>query len=285
MAMYKIKSGFPLDAILLTVLQAVVEEATSAGIDCMLVGATARDLLLTHVFGIPARRATHDVDFAVAVADWAQFEDLKTRLLARKGFDRSGNIKQRLYYGGEKAETGYPIDLVPFGGITDGTDEISWPPDMAVTMNVVGYGEVLTAAVRVEIAEGVNIRVASLPGLTILKLVAWSDRGAFNPKDAHDLYHLMANYAQAGNFDRLYGDEFPMLEAADHDPDVAGACLLGKDVALLATDATQRVLKRILEQSYEGLALEMVKSIRTMEDAIERVETRLRYFVAGIDLR
>lgn len=274
-----------LDTILLTVLQAVAEEAASAGIDCMLVGATARDLLLTHVFGIPARRATHDVDFAVAVEDWDQFEDLKTRLLAREGFDTSERMKQRLYYGGEKKETGYPIDLVPFGGITQGTDEISWPPDMAVTMNVVGYGEVLAAAVSVEIAEGVNIRVASLPGLAILKLVAWSDRGASNPKDAQDLYHLMANYAQAGNFDRLYGDEFPMLEAADHDPDIAGACLLGKDVALLATESTRLALKKILAQSYDGLALEMVKSIRMMEDASERVETRLRNFVAGIDMR
>ena len=246
---------------------------------------TARDLLLTHVFGIPARRATHDVDFAVAVEDWNQFEDLKTRLLAREGFDTSERMKQRLYYDGEKKEAGYPIDLVPFGGITQGTDEISWPPDMAVTMNVVGYGEVLAAAVSVEIAEGVNIRVASLPGLAILKLVAWSDRGASNSKDAQDLYHLMANYAQAGNIDRLYGDEFPMLEAAEHDPDIAGACLLGKDVALLANESTRLALKKILEESYDALALEMVKSIRMMEDASERVETRLRNFVAGIDMR
>ena len=33
----------------------------------MLVGATARDILLNHVFGMAARRATHDLDFAVAV--------------------------------------------------------------------------------------------------------------------------------------------------------------------------------------------------------------------------
>jgi len=95
----------------------------------------------------------------------------------------------------------------------------------------------------------------------------------------------MANYAQAGNIDRLYGDEFPMLEAAEHDPDIAGACLLGKDVALLANESTRLALKKILEESYDALALEMVKSIRMMEDASERVETRLRNFVAGIDMR
>jgi predicted nucleotidyltransferase len=47
------------------------------------------------------------------------------------------------------------------------------------------------------------LRVASLPGLAILKLVAWADRGAANAKDAHDLYQLMTNYAAAGNSGRL----------------------------------------------------------------------------------
>jgi hypothetical protein len=56
-----------------------------------------------------------------------------------------------------------------------------------------------------------------------------------------------------------------------------------KDAAVLANESTQRVLKRILEQSHEGLALGMVKSIRMMEDSSERVETRLRHFV--IDMR
>lgn len=70
MTAYKIKPESPLDAILLKVLQTVAQEAAAAGIDCMLVGATARDILLTHVFGIPARRATYDIDFAVAVANW-----------------------------------------------------------------------------------------------------------------------------------------------------------------------------------------------------------------------
>lgn len=274
-----------MDAILLKVLQAVVQEAAAAGIDCMLVGATARDILLTHVFGIPPRRATYDIDFAVAVENWDQFEDLKTRLLAREGFDTSDRMQQRLYYGGEKKENGYPIDLVPFGGIAQGTDEISWPPDMKVTMNVVGYGEVLSAAAQVEIAEGLTIRVASLPGLAILKIVAWSDRGAANPKDAHDLYHLMANYAQAGNFDRLYQDEYPMLEAANHDPDIAGARLLGKDIAFLANESTWQSLKAILEQSRDRLAVEMAKSIRTMEDASDRVAVRLTHFMAGIGMR
>ena len=88
----------------------------------MLVGATARDVLLTHVFGLEVRRATHDLDFAVAVKDWEQFDALRAGLLARNTFKDGGGAKQRLYYKGGNGEYDYPIDLVPFGAIGDSKD-------------------------------------------------------------------------------------------------------------------------------------------------------------------
>lgn len=130
---HSLKPEVPLDATALEIHCAVTAEAASAGIECMIVGATARDILLTHVFGIPARRATYDVDFAVAVENWDQFEQLKSRLSARKGFEPCERMKQRLYYRDHEndyGDHGYPIDLVPFGGIAHNTNEIVWPPDM-----------------------------------------------------------------------------------------------------------------------------------------------------------
>lgn len=258
---HSLRSEFPLDPTALEILRAVTGEAASAGIECMIVGATARDILLTHVFGIPARRATHDVDFAVAIENWDQFEQMKSRLAARKGFEPSSRMKQRLYYLGDEKEHGHPLDLVPFGAIAQNTNEIAWPPDMQVIMNVAGYQEVLTAAEQVELAPGFFAKVASLAGLAILKLIAWSDRGASNPKDAHDLYQLITQYADAGNHDRLYESEFTLLEQAGYDPEIAGACLLGKDTALLATGTTYQQLMTILEQDHKRLALEMTKAI------------------------
>lgn len=282
---HSLKPEFPLDATALEILCAVSAEAASAGIDCMIVGATARDLLLTHVFGIPPRSATYDVDFAVAVENWDQFEQLKSRLSARKGFDASERTKQRLYYRSDKNGHGHPLDLVPFGGIAQHTNEIVWPPDMQVTMNVAGYQEVLRAAEQVELAPGCIAKLASLAGLAILKLIAWSDRGASNPKDAHDLYQIMTKYADAGNVDRLYGAEFTLLETADYAPEIAGACLLGKDAALLASETTYQQLMAILEQDNERLALEMVKSIRHADDAQAKVDVRMRQFKAGMLMR
>jgi predicted nucleotidyltransferase len=45
-------------------------------------------------------------------------------------------------------------------------------------MNVAGYREAFEAAPQVEIDAGLVVRVVSLPGLAILKLFAWADRGA-----------------------------------------------------------------------------------------------------------
>ena len=55
-----------------------------------------------------------------------------------------------------------------------------------------------------QIEEHLIVRVASLAGLALLKLVAWSDRGRETNKDAADLYRLFTAYADAGNTDRLY---------------------------------------------------------------------------------
>lgn len=274
----------PLDPTLLHVLRAVAEESAAAGIDYMLVGATARDMLLTHVFDLPAGRATYDVDFAVAVASWEQFERLKTSLVSRPGFISSDTSKQRIYYKDDQASQSCPLDLVPFGGVAAEKGEIAWPPDMAVVMSVVGYEEVLAAAEHVEFAADLIGRVASLPGLAVLKLIAWSDRGVGNPKDAHDLYHLMSHYCAAGNEGRLYDTEYAILEAADHDPELAAACLLGKDVARLVNAETLRTLVRLIDADHARLALAMSGAIRRMEDVQQTVEARLQQFRAGLAL-
>jgi predicted nucleotidyltransferase len=77
-----------------------------------------------------------------------------------------------------RGRRGYPIDLVPFGGVEDPAATIAWPPDRSIVMNVAGYREAFEAAPQVEIDAGLVVRVVSLPGLAILKLFAWADRGA-----------------------------------------------------------------------------------------------------------
>lgn len=276
-----IRADLPVDPITIDILRAVAEEARAEEIDYMLVGATARDILLTHVFGIATRRATYDVDFAVAVKDWQQFDAMRTRLMARGSFKAGGKVQQRLYYQGKAGDLDYHIDLVPFGGIALASKEIAWPPDMKVIMNVAGYDDVLAAAELVTFAPGFDGKVVSLAGLAILKLVAWSDRGREDPKDAHDLIQLMDHYAAAGNLDRVYEEE-GVIDAGSYDPDLAGAYLLGKDIQRVASVQTRDVLMQIIERDFDRLSREMIRSMRHVDNVEQRVESRLRLLRRGI---
>ena len=276
-----IRADRPIDDVTIDILRAVAEEAQAEQVDYMLVGATARDILLTHVFGLAARRATYDVDFAIAVKDWDQFDALRARLIARGTFIPGGQARQRLYYKGDQGDLNYHLDLVPFGQITQGSDELAWPPDMKVIMNLAGYDDVLAAAERVTFLPGFDGKVVSLAGLAILKLVAWSDRGLENPKDAHDLIHLMDSYAAAGNIDRVY-EEDGVIEAGDYDPDLAGVYLPGKDIRRVASEQTIAVLTQIVERDFNRLSNEMTKAMRHLDDAEPRIQTRLRLLLQAI---
>jgi predicted nucleotidyltransferase len=102
-------------------------------------------------------------------------------------------------------------------------------------MNVAGFEEALTTSIAMELAEGLSVRVASLPGLALLKMLAWSDRGHESNTDATDLYRLLTAYADAGNTDRLYERELGLLEEMGFDMELAGAELLGRDVSGLCS--------------------------------------------------
>jgi predicted nucleotidyltransferase len=71
--------------------------------------------------------------------------------------------------------------------------------------------------VLIEIEANLTVHVASVAGLTLLKLAAWMDRGRESNKDAADLYRLLTTYADAGNTDRLYETELDLLEGAEFD--------------------------------------------------------------------
>ncbi|MES2047008.1 MAG: nucleotidyl transferase AbiEii/AbiGii toxin family protein [Pseudomonadota bacterium] len=286
--MLKINPARPLDPIALTILLAVKRATQESGIATMIVGATARDILLTHVFNLPVQRATVDIDFAIAVKDWAQFNQLKNTLAQMDGFYASEKLSHRLYYGEKNSEyeNGYPFDLLPFGNVEQADHTIAWPPDMAVMMNVTGYEEVLEASEEVEMAPGQIIHVASLAGLVILKFFAWLDRGRENAKDAKDIVQIMLNYARAGNIDRLYDDGMDMLANVGHDPDLAGIQLLGRDVAQLAKPETATKLLSILNDAslVDRLEINMLGISSDQANDQQKIRQILTNFRIGMEM-
>lgn len=62
--MYSVRSDRPLDPVTRAILRHVHDACAALGVDYVLIGASARDIMLTHVFGTTIRRAMCDADVA-----------------------------------------------------------------------------------------------------------------------------------------------------------------------------------------------------------------------------
>ena len=258
--------------------------ARELGLPYFLCGAMARDVLLQHVHGIETGAATADVDFGVAVENWEQFENIKARLTATGKFEPAGKMAQRLYYKINANSKGYPLDIIPFGGVEMPPNSIAWQPDKDEVMNVIGYEEALANIVQIQVEDDLVVPVTSLPGLALLKLFAWVDRGNRDPKDALDLVTLLRTYHAAGNQDRLYGDEFGLLENAGFDLDTASPQLLGKDVRHIAKPETLEQALAVLNNAnlLDRLVTHMAPRLRSADDPIAAAERLLEHFKTGL---
>lgn len=198
--------------------------AAAPGIEPLLVGALARDLLLHYGHGFKIERATADVDFALAVADWEQFSAVRAALLASGLFSPYRNTAHTLQH----SKFG-PLDLIPFGAVERSDGTIAWPPAGDEVMAVIGYAEAAAGAMTLALPKHQKARVVSLPMLAVLKVLAWKDRHRFTQgKDAEDLQLILRRYLEAGNLDRLY-TEFPHVITDRFDFESTGAWLLGRD--------------------------------------------------------
>ena len=274
----------PLNPIAVSVIREVDAVAQALHLSYFLIGAMARDVLLGHVFGLDTGRATRDMDFAFALAGWEQFQQLQERLIAGGHFVAVRDIMHRLLFRPGSDALEYIVDLLPFGGVEQPAHTIAWPPDMQILMNVAGYRDVLETAPLVQVATGLIIRVVSLPGLAMLKLFAWQDRGLEGGKDAIDLVTLCQKYSEAAdNENRLFGEDLVAFQAVDFNMELAGAWLLGKDMAATASPQIRVQLQGLLSDAHvsKRLVNDMVKAIRSQEDAVIYAEQLLDQFTKG----
>ena len=268
--MLRIPPDRPLSVETWELLQAVRQVTAANDIEHFVIGATARDILMQHVFGIDTGRATRDVDFAIAIQDWTQFEQIRQQLIETGQFHETGALAHRLYFKSAEYGEAYPLDLIPFGAVEHRPHQIAWPPDMTVVMNVAGYGEALESALVVETGD-LLVRVVSLPGLAALKLLAWADRYQQSSKDATDLRFLMEHYHKAGNSDRLY-DEIPhALARTGYDVALAGAFLLGVDTRRMLAPATLHAMLSVLHSPIlrDRLTLHMSRAMTERDRVAE----------------
>ncbi|OGA69948.1 MAG: hypothetical protein A3G81_13965 [Betaproteobacteria bacterium RIFCSPLOWO2_12_FULL_65_14] len=235
------------DPLVAELLADVARAAERQRIDFFVVGAAARDLVLEHAYGMKSRRATRDVDLACQVAGWRAYQRLVQALKESGRFAAQPGVAHRLSYRGGALST----DLVPFGGLERPPGEIAWPPDFTTRMRVAGYADVREACIAATILPGIVVKVVSLPGLAVLKLLAWSDRRNETTRDGTDLGLLCRHYGPACEYERLTGASYDVLGLEGYDVHRGGVRLLGRDMAAIMRPETRARVLAVLAAERE----------------------------------
>ncbi len=247
--------------------ETVSRAMTDLNISYVVVGATARDIVLHYGHGAAVERATTDVDFAIQVSGWAAFGALKNKL-NEQGF-KTTEAQHRLI-----SPVGTVVDIVPFGNIEDGNASIAWLPEGEVTMSVLGFQEACETAewVRVQDEPELDVPVATPASLVLLKIIAWTDRARnLRRKDAMDIAYLLSTYEKIPKvIDMLYeSDNTQIMETYDWDVTLSTACLLGRHANHIAQKNTKTMINRFTNKGLDSLNME-----RLVEEMCDDVETQ-----------
>ena len=244
---YSISSEDFRNAVLANTLRVLADCYAEIGGEVFVVGATAHDIAL-RLLGIDEMpRRTLDLDVAVLLKEWRQYDHL-TQILLAHGFVKAKQ-RQHFYYVGEDASR-YEVDVVPFGAIA--RDEfVAWPPEEATVMSVRCFEDVLSHADRVEVDRSYSFKIASLSGQFLIKLDAWLDRHSLTGKDAADMIFILNHLYVAYALSRNGLPEEIDLDATHFDILVASAEWIASDMRKMLSDEHKKFYADFFQNEYD----------------------------------
>lgn len=254
--------------------------ATQLQIPYLVVGASARDMVLHYGYGAKIQRATADIDFALQVPTWDAFTALRKELIAN---NFSETRKAHCLIGSNN----FPIDIIPFGDLADQDANIQWPPSGDIIMNVLGFQEALNNANTVRLSDTpiLDVPVASPEGMAILKFISWTDRAQdMRGRDAKDIAYLLTTYENIPAVsDQLYR-EATLMELYGWDITLASAHQLGINVKQITLPQTYNVISEVLNKQHPKLPLERLLNEMGGNTAQQyaRNEALINAFSAGL---
>ena len=200
------------------------------GIDFYLVGAIARDTWFAHKGISPL--GTKDVDFAVYIPSKEDYEKLKKYLSDNEGFNTSSQNEFVVF-----SPEGLQVDLLPFGEIeVEGKVMLEGKGLSQIAVN--GFREVYELGTSiVEFENEQSFKVCTLPGIVILKLIAFDDRPEVRTKDIKDIALILKHYFDIES-DIIYDSHNDLFDDE-------------RDTPLIAARVLGRQIKPILNQSEE----------------------------------
>ena len=244
-------------------------------INFFIVGAIARNIWLATNDERPT--GTKDLDFGVFVTDAARYNLLRETLINDLGYTPSKENAFCL-----TTPEGKQIDLLPFGEIEQ-YDEVSVEGVGITSVKLDGFKEVFErGTIDLRIGEEIY-RSCSIPGIVILKMIAYDDRPDRRGKDIEDIDAICQHYPRIedeniwSNHSDLYDDD---LEHFD-----VGLIVLGREMSKLIS-GNDHLRSRVLRILDKALRLEsrfidiMIKN--PGEETIEQKRHILRNIQRGL---
>lgn len=222
-----------------TALDALERGFKKFQIDYYLVGAVSRNVWLNGINGISPRRTTGDVDFAVFINDKGIYHQLKEYLVTTEGFLPYRENGFVLIW---KDNT--EIDLLPFGAIEDENRKVTIEGPGYTSVQVDGFKEVYEQQLpEIELDSSHRFKCCTLPGIVLLKLIAWDDRPEARRDDIKDIAEILDHFFDMNNemIWTEYSDLFAVTPAFDDGREgllLIASYVLGKEIKKITGDQT-----------------------------------------------
>jgi len=199
------------------------------GIDFYLVGAVARNVWMTGINNIAPRRTTGDIDFAVLINDNGVYEALKTYLIITEGFQPYKGNEYVLIW-----KENLEVDLLPFGAIENGDTKFTSNGLGLTSISLQGFTEIYNDGLPTLDLEGKHqFKFCTLPGIVLLKLIAWDDRPESRRDDIKDISDILNHFFEM-NDNEIFENHHDLFEKEEASLKHIAARVMGREMSKIA---------------------------------------------------
>jgi predicted nucleotidyltransferase len=210
-------------------------------IDFYLVGAVARDVWMSGINKIAPRRTTGDIDFAVLINDKGTYKALKDYLVNTEGFHPyKGNSFVLIWK--DKTE----VDLLPFGAIENEDGRVIADGLGLTNITLQGFTEVYEEGLPQLDLEGEHqFKFCTLPGIVLLKMIAWDDRPERRRDDIKDISDILNHFFNMYD-NEIWENHYDLFGQEDADLRIIAARVMGREMHKIAK-RNEKLRSRIAE--------------------------------------
>lgn len=150
------------------------------------------------------------------------------------------------------------MDIVPFGDIVSASGTFEWPKEKKA-FTIIGFEEAYENSDLVTLRDEplLTVNFATPESLTLLKIISWNEQYPNRSRDAIDIALIIETYLEAGNMERLSGNESDLVND-EFDFIFTGARLLGQDIAGVFNKQSIDYIVNILNKETDKLIQDII---------------------------